>query len=58
MLSHLVLGAILDHPFSRTTPLIEPLPSVPTVVPLKGFHCIYLREHDTMAGYLYRQKCR
>ena len=36
VLTHLVLGAILDHPFSRTTPLIGPLPFVPTVVQIKG----------------------
>ena len=29
-------GRILDYPFSRTTPLIGPPPSVPAVVPIKG----------------------
>ena len=42
VLNNLVMGAILDHPFSGTTPLIGPLPSDPTMVPLKGFHCIIL----------------
>ena len=38
VLSHLVLGAILDHLIDRTTPLIGPLPTVPTVVSMKGSH--------------------